>query len=133
MWIVWVASVVAVAMGLIWWAAKLRSGPSPQVLEERLAQALKAHGAARCEAAIELLHGLARRGDPELIESMWDRLELPLLEAVPDCPPGSKSSLMQSLETCHGRIRKRELQRRLMDMRNSLASGTDEYLAPKAS
>ncbi|MDA3960358.1 MAG: hypothetical protein PF961_06185 [Planctomycetota bacterium] len=117
-----VSLVLVVAMVVV---LRRRSGPSSAHLERQLAACLAAVGPARCSAATELLEGMARRGDKALIAAMWDRLELPLLEAAPDCPPQHKSRLIAALEDCHACIEQRVLQRRLIDMRNGLASDTD--------
>jgi hypothetical protein len=127
MWL-WSLPILALVLVAAWWVHRRRSRPSAAVLDHQLEVALKSVGPGRCEAAIDLLYGLARRGDEGLIERSWERLELPLLEAVPDCPPHRKSDLMRALEACHGLVRRRDLQRRLIDMRNGLASGTDEYV-----
>lgn len=105
-----------------------RAGPSAGQLERQLAACLEAGGAARCLTARDLLDGLARRGDGQLIEAVWERLELPLLEAVPDCPPAARPALIDVLERCHRCTTRRTLQRRLIDMRNGLAAGTDRDL-----
>lgn len=125
----WLAPVLVVIALLSWWLLRRMARPSEGILRQQLAACLGGVGPGRCEAAIELLDGLARRGDADLIESTWQELEIPLLEAVPDCPPHRKSELMRALERCHAAVSRRDLQRRLIDLRNSLAAGTEEYIA----
>lgn len=131
----WIWFLTIGVLGLLlfagWWLRQ-RARPSAEALEQQLALCLKGLGPGRCEGAIELLDGLARRGDPELVIAMWQQLEIPLLEALPDCPPHRKSELMRALERCHTLVRRRDLQRRLIDMRNALASGTDEYVVEQS-
>lgn len=116
-WVLLAVAVVAVVALLLW-----RGGGRPargRIREER-ARMLETAGAARCLAAIELLDDLARRRDAALLAETWDRIELPLLEALPDCPPDRKAELMRALERCHASTRQRDVQRRLMTMRNAV-------------
>lgn len=79
---------------------------------------LAAHGAARCLAALELLPWLTAH--PEQIVAAWERCELPLVQALPDCPPASKAPLLRALENCSAACRNRDVARRIMVLRDSL-------------
>lgn len=81
---------------------------------------LAAHGPARCLAAITLLEGLASTGDQSAIAAAVDRIELPLLQALPDCPPPAKPALSDALDACAAVVAKRELAKRLTTLRNAL-------------
>ena len=78
---------------------------------------LSTHGAARCQAAADLLGQLHRQDD---IAACWDQIEIPLLEALPDCPPPLKPTLAETLDACASRCTKRELAKRIVTMRNAL-------------
>lgn len=81
---------------------------------------LAAEGAARCLAAVACCQALARRGDPASIALAWSRLELPLLQALPDCPPDLKPALASALEALHGATGQRSVQKSIMDLRRGL-------------
>lgn len=75
-------------------------------------------GPARCLLAIEVLRGLV--AFPERIPAAWERIELPLLRDVPDCPPDAKPELVRVLEDCCAACRNRDVARRIMLLRDSL-------------
>jgi len=79
---------------------------------------LSATGPVRCLLAIEVLQPLASA--PERIPAVWERIELPLLRDLPDCPPDAKPSLMRALEDCGAACRNRDVARRIMLLRDSL-------------
>lgn len=79
---------------------------------------LAATGPARCLIAVEVLRDLASA--PERIPAAWERIELPLLRDVPDCPPDDKPALVRALEDCGGACRNRDVARRIMLLRDSL-------------
>lgn len=81
---------------------------------------LQAQGAARCVAAARLFQELARSGDQERIERSWEALEMPLLQALPDCPPDYKIELINALDACSRACTRREVAKRIMAMRNGL-------------
>lgn len=86
----------------------------------RAAAVLAAHGPARCTAALELLRRLARRGDQRAIAAALDAVEMPLLQAIPDCPPPLKPELVDALDACARLCANRALAKRLVDLRNAL-------------
>ena len=49
-----------------------------------------------------------------------DALELPLLQALPDCPPSAKAGLADALEACARVTANRAAAKRLMALRNAL-------------
>lgn len=81
---------------------------------------LLARGPARCVAAVAALAELSR--DPEQIPPAWERIELPLVQDLPDCPPATKLALQRALEDCSGACRNRDIARRIMVVRDSLLS-----------
>jgi hypothetical protein len=82
-----------------------------------------AHGATRCVRAMELLEELARTGDAQAVAAAWTVLELPLVEALPDCPPQAKLRLITACEAAAGIATHRETAKGLMAVRNSLLGG----------
>jgi hypothetical protein len=84
----------------------------------RVDDVLDVHGPARCVAAVAALTALA--ADPQRIAREWERCELPLVHALPDCPPATKAPLRRALEDCAGACRNREIARRIMVVRDSL-------------
>ncbi|MFW5752976.1 MAG: hypothetical protein ACOCYV_02875 [Planctomycetota bacterium] len=111
-----VASVVA-ALVLLAIVLRMRA---PRVARVQTVAVLRVRGAARVQAALALFRLLALGGDERRIERAWEEVEMPLIEALPDCPPSLKQPLALTLDDLHGCCRKRELQRRIMDVRNSL-------------
>jgi hypothetical protein len=81
---------------------------------------LAAVGPGRCVEAARLLRRLAERRDQAAIAAAWEPIELPLLQALPDCPPDYKVELISALDDCAKACRDRELAKRLVTMRNSL-------------
>ena len=79
---------------------------------------LAAHGAARCAQAVRIIRHLC--DTPTDIPALWERLELPLVQDLPDCPPGTKHTLIAALEDCAAACRHRETARRMMIVRDSL-------------
>jgi len=58
--------------------------------------------------------------DPAAIPAAWERIELPLVRDLPDCPPPTKAPLRRTLEDCAQACRNREIARRIMVVRDSL-------------
>ena len=90
-------------------------GPS---VDRQLTRLIQARGAARCLLAIEVVRRLT--GDPAGIPAAWERIELPLVQDLPDCPPDAKAPLLRALEDCAAACRHRETARRIMLVRDSL-------------
>lgn len=110
--------VAAAAVWLLWrW---LRRSAAPA--RAGVAQVLAAQGPARCQCAIGLLRRLAARGDGRAIAQALDAIELPLLQAIPDCPPVLKPELVDALDACAARTANRAVAKRLVDLRNALLS-----------
>jgi hypothetical protein len=65
-----------------------------------------------------VLRALAQR--PDAIPGAWEAIEIPLIQALPDCPPAAKADLMRALEDCATACRQRETARRIMLVRDSL-------------
>jgi hypothetical protein len=85
-----------------------------------LANIRSTHGAARCLAVTHLLSDLGRRGDSTRIANAWNDLEMPLLEALPDCPPDAKTALIDALDACAKACRVVACRHSIMTIRNSL-------------
>ncbi len=79
-----------------------------------------AHGAQRCIKAMELLEALVEAEDGHAVAAAWGELELPLLEALPDCPPDLKFRLITACETAAAITAHRETAKGLMAVRNAL-------------
>lgn len=87
----------------------------------RLARSVCAtHGARRCVKAMELLETLVEAEDGAAVAAAWGVLELPLLEALPDCPPDLKFRLITACEAAAGITAHRDTAKGLMAVRNSL-------------
>ena len=84
----------------------------------RVTDLLALRGPARCQAGVAALTAMAT--DPSGIPAEWERLELPLIQDLPDCPPATKAPLRRALEDCAGACRNREVARRIMVVRDSL-------------
>ncbi len=111
-----VAAVIAVIVLL----AVARGARAPRAARVQTVAVLRARGATRIQAALALFRLLALAGDERRIERAWEEVEIPLIEVLPDCPPQLKQPLALTLDDLHGCCRKRELQHRIMDVRNSL-------------
>jgi hypothetical protein len=81
---------------------------------------LGAVGPARCLAAIRVLGELKNEADQRATAAVWDAIELPLLQALPDCPPDAKPMLMNALDALAKATANRELAKRVMTLRNGL-------------
>lgn len=86
--------------------------------QDPIERLLTATGPARCLLAVEVLQALAGRG--AAIPAAWERIELPLLRDLPDCPPDAKPELVRVLEDCCAACRNRDVARRIMVLRDSL-------------
>lgn len=110
-----VATAALAAFALVAWLRQGRLG-----VAGRLDEVLAAHGAARCLASTALLRRLAASGRQTAILAAVDALELPLLQALPDCPPSAKAGLADALEACARVTANRAAAKRLMALRNAL-------------
>ncbi len=78
-------------------------------------------GSAAIVAMLQSLQQLLRRPpSTQSLHAYWDRLEMPLVQAIPDCPPALKAALREALEGLHGLLRHRQYMQRVMTVRNSL-------------
>lgn len=102
----------------IWWLLR-RLSRSPRTAMARI---LAARGAARCVAAAHFLRGWAARPDPDqaALAAAWEQIELPLLQALPDCPPDFKIELVTALDEAVKACANREVAKRINTLRNSL-------------
>lgn len=100
---------------LVMWARRVGGDSKPSI--DRV---LSANGAARCMEASRVLHGLTQRGDQRAMAEVWEAIELPLLKALPDCPPDYKVQLINVLDAASKAATNRELSKRIMTLRNSL-------------
>jgi hypothetical protein len=81
---------------------------------------LGAKGAVRCLIATEVFKQLAVRGSNATISTLWEAVEMPLLQSIPDCPPDHKLPLANALTDAAKKVTNRAVAKRMMDMRNSL-------------
>lgn len=100
---------------LVMWARRVGGNPQPSI--DRV---LSANGAMRCMEACRVLQGLSQRGDQRALTEVWEAIELPLLKALPDCPPDYKVHLINVLDAASKAAANRELSKRIMTLRNSL-------------
>lgn len=91
-----------------------RRAPAAPAVERFMA----ARGAARCAEAVRVVRQLCET--PNNIPALWERIELPLVQDLPDCPPDTKRALITALEDCSTVCRHRDTARRLMIVRDSL-------------
>lgn len=115
---------VAALMGCMIALAVLARRASTQAFVDGLDDFPQAPGPRRCELAVGVLRHLKRVDPPERRQEIWDAIELPLLQALPDCPPELKPIMINRLDDLHRSIKHREYQRRIMTMRNSLVPET---------
>ncbi len=119
----WLLLVLAVGVAILavvvlaGWQGRIRSGGGAS-----LDAVLATHGPARCLAAIRLLSHLATSTSQERLPAVIEALELPLLQALPDCPPAAKPALAEALEACARGTTHRDAAKRLMTLRNALLS-----------
>jgi hypothetical protein len=115
---------VIAAIGIIVVAAiliALRSSRRGIAIHRDAIREVTAHnGAGRCLAAIPLFRTLAANGDQGAIAAAWEALELPLVQALPDCPPDAKPELVVVLDACAQACSNRELTKRIMTLRRSI-------------
>lgn len=84
---------------------------------------LGAVGPARCLAAVPVVTALAKDANQRATLAVWDAIELPLVQALPDCPPNAKPVLMNALDALANATTNRELAKRVMTLRNGLMNG----------
>ncbi|MBA3937777.1 MAG: hypothetical protein H0X38_09960 [Planctomycetes bacterium] len=111
--------VIAVAATLWWWLRQ-RLGLGAGGERAGVARVLGVQGASRCVEALTLLRTLDQRGDGDALAKAWHAIEIPLLQALPDCPPPLKTALRRTLEDCAGRCPRRDAARAMMTMRDAL-------------
>ncbi len=112
-----VIGALVTAFFLVMWARRAGGDPKPSI--DRV---LSANGAARCQEASRVLHRLTSRSDQRGLAEVWEAIELPLLKALPDCPPDYKVQLINVLDAASKAATNRELSKRIMTLRNSLIS-----------
>lgn len=88
--------------------------------KDAVAKVLGAVGPARCLAAIRVVNDLKSQASQQATLAVWDAIELPLLQALPDCPPSAKPALMNALDALAKATANRELAKRVMTLRNGL-------------
>jgi hypothetical protein len=107
---------LALTLVEIWWLLR-RLSRSPRTATARI---LAAQGAARCVAAAKFLRDWTARPDQAALALAWERIELPLLQALPDCPPDYKIELVTALDEAVKACANREVAKRINTLRNSL-------------
>jgi hypothetical protein len=116
---VWIV-VGAVALGAaVWFAIEpFRRASAPRRVRASAERVVAAHGPRRCQHALDLLRELAHA--PQELPEAWNRIELPLVEALPDCPPDTKPELIRALDAAARGCAHRDTAKRLTTVRNSL-------------
>lgn len=103
--------------------AVLRLVRKHQNSQDAVAKVLSSVGPARCLAAIKVVTSLKQEANQRATVAVWDAIELPLVQALPDCPPNAKPVLMNALDSLAKATANRELAKRVMTLRNSLMNG----------
>jgi flagellar biosynthesis component FlhA len=98
----------------------LRFSKRSQRIHDTINEFTAARGAVRCMMAREAFEQLSDSGNNATIIPLWNALEMPLLQALPDCPPQIKEPLANALSECAKRVTNRDVAKRMMTMRNSL-------------
>ena len=109
--------VIAVAM-LVMRVAKRSS-----MIDATVDRLKNAQGAMRCVIATQLFEQLAKRGNSQNIIDLWERVEMPILQAIPDCPPDQKTPLANAITDTAKQVANREIAKRMMTMRNGILAG----------
>ncbi len=115
--LVMILTVAVAIIGTWWWLRRRLVSPAAQDLAVTRLEA--AHGPARLALAVPLLGRLAQAPAAEIVR-VWDRLELPLLAVLPDCPPAAKPGLIERLDALAKACPHRDTARRILDLRNGL-------------
>ena len=106
--------------GVGWWYLRQRLGVGGGAERAGVARVLAVQGASRCVEALTLLRTLDQRGDADALAGVWQAIEIPLLQALPDCPPPLKTALRRTLEDCAAHCPRRDAARAMMTMRDAL-------------
>jgi len=118
-WVYLLAASIAIVVALLG-LARLAKSASTAAFGSEFEEFLRASGPRRCELSVGFLRHLQRVSPEMEIHRIWEQVELPLVEALPDCPPELKPLIIKRLDTLHKQCRHREYQRRIMTVRNSL-------------
>ncbi len=107
------ALLVISGAGLLFWSSRRHQA------ESLIASFLGATGPRRCILAPALLRRLASDA-ADARQQSWEQIEIPLLQAIPDCPPALKGELVDALDTLARASTNRTLAKRINDLRNSV-------------
>ena len=110
-----VAAVIIIAI-----LATLRLVRKHESSKDAVQKLLGSVGPARCLAAIKVVTALKQEANQRATVAVWDAIELPLVQALPDCPPNAKPLLMNALDALAKATANRELAKRVMTLRNGL-------------
>lgn len=105
------------ALFVLWYRERAKPGMNEEQAIRRLRSTT---GAARCMQAARALLDAGASGSTERIVRLFDGIEVPLLEALPDCPPDYKAELIAGLDACAKACRDTAAARRIVTLRNSL-------------
>jgi len=98
----------------------LRRRTVPRAARRSARRLHEVHGPARVRAATELLASLTTDGHGMAIAQVWADIELPLIAALPDCPPADKPRLVAVLNAAADVCPHRDTAKSIMAVRNSL-------------
>jgi hypothetical protein len=107
------------ALFVLWWRERQKPGFTDEQAVRRVRQLI---GPARCVQAARLLQDVGVSASSRRIAMVFDALEGPLLEALPDCPPDYKAEIISALDLCAKSCRDNATSRRIVALRNSLMS-----------
>ena len=113
---------LAVLLAALFGLARLAKTAAGAAFAGECEDFLAATGPKRCELAVGLLRHLQRVKPEEEIHRIWEEIELPLVQVVPDSPPELKPVLIKRLDALYKICRNRSYQQRIMTLRNSLVS-----------
>lgn len=113
---------LAVLLAALFGLARLARSAAGAAFAGECEEFLQATGPRRCELSVGLLRHLQRVKPENEIHRIWEEVELPLVQAIPDCPPELKPVLIKRLDALYKTCRNRSYQQRIMTLRNSLVS-----------
>jgi hypothetical protein len=87
-------------------------------LRDAVERILLAKGSSCCVESARLLRTL--ESSPGQLPTAWDRIELHLLQALPDCPPDYKIELVNAIDSAARACSHRDTAKRMLTLRNSL-------------
>jgi hypothetical protein len=116
----YLALVVALVIAIM---LVMRLAKRSTMIDSTVQRIVSAQGAMRCLLATQLFEQLAKRGNNSNIVELWEKVEMPLLQAIPDCPPDQKTPLANAITDAAKQVTNREIAKRMMTLRNGILAG----------